>query len=433
MTVMIKRAAKSIAGTTDVIVIGAGHSGLAMSHCLTARSIDHVVLERGEVANSWRHERWDSLRLLTPNWLSRLPGYHYPGDNPDGFMTMKEVIGFISSYARVSSSPVRTATTVRSVEPCNAGYRVITDQGTWKCRAVVVASGACNVPVVPGLARSIDWKISQITARDYRNPAQIEPGGVLVVGGSATGLQLAEEIRHAGHQVTLAVGEHVRMPRTYRGRDIQWWMNAVGIHDSHYKTIDDLSRARHTPSPQLIGSPDRSIFDLNTLTDNGVRLTGKLVGAREGKALFSGSLRNVCALADLKMERLLRSIDSWAESTGCANADDRQETFEPTRVASSLRMSASLDNGEIRTIVWATGFRPDYSWINADVFDHKGKLRHDGGVVDAPGMYVMGLPFLRRRKSSFIHGAEDDARELATHLACYLDQISLRKLASMAA
>jgi putative flavoprotein involved in K+ transport len=433
MTAMIKRAVGSLAGKVDVVVIGAGHSGLAMSRCLTARSINHVILERGEVANTWRNERWDSLRLLTPNWMSRLPGYGYSGDDPDGYMSMQDVIEFISGYAKVSSAPVRTGTTVTSVLPHLDGYRVVTSRGDWRCRAVVVASGAFNVPVVPAISKSVAHDIAQLTARHYRNPKQLEPGGVLVVGASATGLQLADEIRRAGHPVTMAVGEHVRLPRVYRGRDIQWWMHAAGVLDERYDAVDDIVRARRVSSPQLIGSRDRRILDLNALTANGVRLAGRLVGIRGGKAQFSGSLRNVCALADLKMDRLLRAIDRWAVANGYAAECDSAEEFEPTNVEKSPCLNVGLQDGEVRTIVWATGFRPDYSWLNVPVLDRKGQIRHEGGVADAPGVYIMGLPFLRRRKSSFIHGAEDDARDLAEHISGYLDMLSRSRLAGMAA
>jgi putative flavoprotein involved in K+ transport len=378
------------------------------------------VLERGEVANSWRRERWDSLRLLTPNWLSRLPGHGYAGAEPDGYMTIEEVIGFISEYAAAAAAPVRTGTTVSSVEPGARGYRVVTAHGAWHCRAVVVASGACNLPLVPAISEGVPKKIVQLTPHVYRNPGQLEPGGVLVIGASASGLQLADEIQRAGHAVTVAVGEHVRMPRVYRGRDIQWWMHAAGIFDQRYDEVDDLVRARRVPSPQLIGSRERSSLDLNTLTSRGVRLVGRLAGIRDGKALFSGALRNVCALADLKMNRLLATIDEWAAGRGYDRDGEPAERFEPTRVPHPPCLDLDLERGAIRTIVWATGYRPDYSWLKVPVLDRKGLIRHDGGIADAPGLYVTGLPLLRRRKSSFIHGAGDDARELVDHLAGWL-------------
>lgn len=423
-------AAWPVAGKVDVIIVGAGHSGLAMSYCLARRGIDHVVLERGEVANAWRHERWDSLRLLTPNWLTRLPGMAYDGSDPDGYMGREEVAAFMARYARANAVPVRTGTTVTAVTQDAVGYRVDTDRGGWHCRAVVVASGAFSRPWVPRLAAALPAGVAQLTPHQYRNPGQVEEGGVLVVGASATGLQLADELQRAGHRVTLAVGEHVRMPRVYRGRDIQWWMHAAGMLDARFDAQDDLNRARGVASPQLIGSRERAIFDLNALAAAGVRLVGRVAGVNDGKVQFSGSLRNVCALADLKMGRLLASIDAWAAGHGNMDALPPGERFAPTRLPEQPILGLDLRREGIRTVIWATGFRPDYSWLQVPVLDHKGGIRHTGGVADTPGLYVMGLPFLRRRKSSFIHGAEDDARDLAEHLAGYLgaESIPARRL-----
>jgi putative flavoprotein involved in K+ transport len=403
------------------VVIGAGHAGLAMSRCLTERSIDHVVLERGEVANSWKTERWDSLRLLTPNWQSRLPGYGYEGADPDGYRTMPETIAFIERYAGVIAAPVRTHTRVSSVRPLGEGYEVATARGEWQCRTVVLATGACNLAHVPAVAEAVPTTIATITPMQYRNPAQIAQGGVLVVGASATGTQIADEIQRSGRPVTLAVGEHVRVPRVYRGRDIKWWMDAAGVLDDRYDEIDDIVRARNVPSLQLAGSPERRTVDLNSLTGVGVKLVGRLAGIQNGKAQFSGSLRNLCALADLKMNRLLDRIDEWARDRGLAESVEPPHRFEPTEVEGSPPLGMDLARGDIRTIVWATGFRPDYSWLDVPVLDRKGRVRHDGGVVEAPGMYLMGIPFLRRRKSSLIDGAGDDARDLSAHLASYLD------------
>ena len=378
------------------------------------------MLERGEVANSWRRERWDSLRLLTPNWQSRLPGYRYDGRDPDGFMTMAEVVEFVSRFAAVSSAPVRTHTTVTSVTPVDAGYRIATDKGDLRCRCLVIASGACNLASVPALEQQVPSSIERFNSMSYRNPAQLPEGGVLIVGASATGVQLAHEIHQSGRPVTLSVGEHVRLPRTYRGRDVLWWMDASGVWNQRYDEIDDLTRARGLPSPQLVGTPERTTLDLNALSSIGVRLVGRLAAVRDGRALFSGGLRNQFALADLKMDRLLDTFDEWARAhPRDADAAD-PERFEPTRVPASSPLDLDLTSGEIRSIVWATGFHPDYSWLGVPVLDRKGHLRHDGGIVDAPGLYAIGLPLLRRRKSTFIHGAEDDARDIVEHLASYL-------------
>jgi putative flavoprotein involved in K+ transport len=393
-----------------------------MSRCLTEHAIDHVVLERGKVANSWRTERWESLRLLTPNWQSKLPGYRYEGADPDGYMKLPEIIDFLDGYASFLGTPVQVDTTVTSVRPKNNGYEVVTNQGIWHCKAVVLASGAFNIPSTPAFNAALPASITTLTPNRYRNPDQLEQGGVLVVGASATGLQLADEIHRSGRPVTLAIGEHVRLPRVYRGYDIQWWMDAAGVLDERYDEVDDIVRARNVPSPQLVGTPGRVTMGLNSVSDIGVKLIGRVAAINDGKAQFSGSLRNVCALADLKMGRLLNTIDEWALENAADSQFEDPERFPPTRVDDAPPLSIDLAIGKIRTIIWATGFRPDYSWLDLPVLDRKGQIRHDGGVVDAPGMYVMGLTFLRRRKSSFIHGAEDDALDLSAHLANYLGQ-----------
>jgi putative flavoprotein involved in K+ transport len=414
--------------TATTIVLGAGHAGLAMSRCLAARGIDHVVLERGEVANSWRTERWDSLRLLTPNWQTRLPGIVDDGGHPDGFRTVPEVVELIARYARSIAAPVRTHTRVTAVHRTDTGYLVRTDRGDWHGRAVVVATGACNMPRIPALAADLPPSIRTLTPMEYRNPAQLGPGGVLVVGASATGVQLAEEIRRSGRAVTLAVGEHIRAPRTYRGRDIQWWMDAAGLLDQSYRDVDDLARARKVPSLQLVGSPERRTLDLNVLTALGVELVGRLVGVGDGRLRFSGSLRNQCALSDLKAARLLATIDRWATNHGLDSALAAPHSLEPTQVEGSPRLDLSIGRGGVATVIWATGFRPDYRWLNVpDVLDGKGRLRHDGGIVGASnGLYALGLPFLRRRKSALIDGAGADATELADHLVTHLRDSATR-------
>ncbi|MFB4269747.1 NAD(P)-binding domain-containing protein [Nonomuraea sp. GTA35] len=400
------------------VVVGAGHAGLAASHFLSERSIDHLVIERGEVANSWRRERWDSFRLLTPNWQSRLPGLAYEGADPDGYLTAKEVTRFVERFAALSRAPVRTGTTVTSVRPAGDGYRVTTSRGEIGCRTLVIASGACNRPVVPPFGEAVPPSVEQLTPYDYRAPGRLPDGGVLVVGASATGVQLAAELRRSGRPVILSVGEHVRLPRTYRGRDVLWWMDASGVWDQRYDEIDDLTRARRLPSPQLAGTPERATLDLNALTSMGVELVGRWAAVRDGHALFSGGLRNVFSLADLKLERLLDTFDAWARTRDLEIGPP--ERLAPTGVPESARLRLDLRGGEIRTIVWATGFRPDYGWLDVPVLDGKGRLRHDGGVVDGPGLYALGLPVLRRRRSTFIHGIEADAREVIGHLAGYL-------------
>jgi putative flavoprotein involved in K+ transport len=405
---------------TTTVIIGAGHAGLAMSRRLTERSIDHVVLERGEVANSWRTERWSSLRLLTPNWQTTLPGKTYSGNDPDGFMTMPEVVEFIRSYATGIDAPVQTNTTVTRVSAAETGYQVVTNRGVWNCATVVLASGASNVAKVPAIAAGVPSTVASVTPLAYRSPDQLDDAGVLVVGGSATGVQLADEIHRSGRHVTLAVGEHVTMPRTYRGRDIFWWLEATGVLDERYDEVDDLTRARHVPSPQLIGTPERRSIDLNALAAIGVDVVGRLGTIRDGVAQFSGGLANTCRLADLKLNRLLDRFDQW-ERRAEAGMVDPPHRFERTAVGAAATLEVDLRRRNIKTIVWATGFRPDYSWLDVPVLDHKGRVRHDGGVVtDAPGMYLLGGNLLRTRRSSYIAGAAHDTEALAEHLHHHL-------------
>src|SRR5262245_31939769 len=407
--------------TVTTVVIGAGHAGLAMSRWLAHRSIDHVVLERGDVAHTWRTERWDSLRLLTPNWQSRLPGFGYTGDDPDGYRTVPEVIEFIEDYAKAISAPLQTHTTVTSVRSTESGYLVRTEQGDWRCRAVVLASGGGNISCIPAFAHLVPPSIATLTSQQYRNPDQLAAGGVLVVGASASGTQIANEVHRSGRPVTLSAGEHIRAPRVYRGKDLEWWMDAAGVLNERYDAVDDIARARKVPSLQLAGTPDRSTLDLNALADIGVRLVGRFAGIAHGKAQFAGSLRNMCALSDLKMGRLLDTIDAWARDNGLDGKVEPPHRLPPTRVEESPPLGMDLTTGQIKTIIWATGYRPDYTWLDVPILDRKGMVRHDGGVTVSPGLYLMGLHFMRRRKSSLIDGAGDDARDLSAHLVSYLD------------
>lgn len=397
------------------VIVGGGQAGLATSHELSARGLDHVVLERGEVANSWRRERWDSLRLLTPNWQTALPGFAYNGGDPDGFQSAADIADFLGAYAAFSNAPVHVDTRVASVAADEDGYRVQTNRGSWRCHSVVLASGPYNIPRVPDVSSALPGAIKQLTPHQYRNPEQLAAGGVLVVGASATGAQIAAEIQQSGRQVALAVGEHVRLPRRYRGRDIQYWMHATGLLDQRYRDVDDLARVRRLPSPQLSGHPDHVRLDVNALCTQGVTIVGRLVGVRHGAAQFSGSLANVIRLADLKQQRLLRSIDAWIERCGADIYQDPPEVAEPARRVPPSVQALSLS--DIATVIWATGFRPDYSWLQVPILDRKGYLLHDGGVTPAPGIYAMGLPFMRRRKSAFLCGVGDDASDIALHLA----------------
>jgi putative flavoprotein involved in K+ transport len=393
---------------TSVVVIGGGQAGLAMSWWLARAGVDHVVLERGVVGQSWRERRWHSLRLLTPNWMNRLPGSYDIGGDPDDYLGAGAVVDLLDGYARAFGAPVLPHTTVVGVRQTASGFRVDTDGGSWRCRAVVVATGTEGVSRVPALAAELGGDLQQVTALGYREPGQVAPGAVLVVGASASGVQIADELRRAGRSVTLAVGDHVRVPRTYRGRDIYRWLDELGVLDERYDEVADLARARRLPSLQLVGSP-RSL-DLATLCAAGVQLTGRLVGVARGRAQFSGSLANFLRAADLKQARLLDRIDAHL---GGGQVDRPGPTPLPPPVT-------ELELARFAAVVWATGHQPRYPWLDPALLDRRGAIRHDGGVLATPGLYVLGLPFTRRRRSNLIAGVGPDAEALCAHLVGHL-------------
>lgn len=403
------------------VIIGAGQSGLAMSFELAARNVDHLIIERGKVGNSWRTDRWDSLRLLTPNWMNNLAGAPYMGKDLDGFMHVDELVAQFDRSAAALQAPVMTETTVLGVSPQMAGYRVVTDQGTITCDNLIIATGATSRASRPGFAADLPDSIAQFTPLDYKRASDLPPGKVLVVGASASGAQLAREIRMAGHDVTLSVGEHVRVPRNYRDADVLTWMEITGRWSESYEQVADIDRQRRLPSLQLSGSGNDSGVDLNALQDLGIELVGRMAGLVDGVGQFSGSLANVCALADLKMDRLLAGFDVWANESGLDPLMDPAERPDRTRVPASPRLTINLVREGYTSVVWATGYRPDHRWLRLPVFDRKGQIRHKGGVI-ADGLFIMGLPFLRRRKSTFIDGAADDVRDLADHLVANLGQ-----------
>jgi putative flavoprotein involved in K+ transport len=398
---------------TDVVVIGGGQAGLAMSRCLVERGIAHVVLERGRVGERWRSERWDSLRLLTPRWQARLPGWSYDGADRDGFMTRSEVVAYLDAYARSFAAPVEAGVTVTAVERDGAGFRIATDRGSWSAAAVVVATGHCDRPAVPAFAAGLPDDVVQVVPARYRNPRPLPRGGVLVVGASATGVQLAAEIHRSGRPVTVAVGRHVRLPRTYRGRDIMQWLDAAGVLDDRAEDVRDLAAARRQPSLQLLGTPERRPLDLGVLQELGVRLVGRAIDAEGGRVLLADDLDASLSDADARLARLLQRIDAHVARTG-----ERVPAPEPVRAIRSAPAPTAIDlrAENIRTVVWATGYRRSYPWLKLPVLDARGEIRHEGGITPEPGLYVLGLQFLRHRNSSWIDGVGDDARALADHV-----------------
>jgi putative flavoprotein involved in K+ transport len=401
---------------TNTIIIGGGQAGLATSRCLGDRGIDHVVLERGQIAQSWRTERWDSLRLLTPNWQSRLPGWSYQGGDPNGYMTMPETIAYLERYAASFDAPVQTDTSVMSVERIGLGFKVATDRGVWLAGNVVVATGYCGKPNVPAMADDLYEHILQMVPTRYRNPNQLPEGGVLVVGASASGLQLAEEIQASGRPVTLAVGRHIRLPRSYRGRDIMWWLDRMGVLDETIDEVYSVEASRSQPSLQLVGRPDHETLDLGVLQDSGVRLVGRARAVSGSRVLFTDDLAASTAEADAKLARILLRVDSYIDQGDFPASVPAAEKIPPVNPAPAPT-AIDLDAAGINTVLWATGFNRSYPWLKVPVLDERGEIRHHGGVTPVPGLYVIGLNFLRRRKSTYIDGVGDDARDLAAHIA----------------
>ena len=397
----------------DTVIIGGGQAGLAMSRCLTEYQIDHVILERGRVGERWRSERWDSLRLLTPNWQSRLPHFHYNGKHPDDFMTTPEFIRHLEHYAESFEAPVQTGTTVQIVERFNnRRFRIATDNGDWLANNVVVSTGFCDTPRIPAFSAAMPTDVVQLVPSEYRNSSQVPQGGALVVGASATGLQIADELTQAGHNVTLAVGTHIRVPRRYRGKDILFWMDEMGA----FNAPADPAEERKTPPPQLIGTPENRNLDLGGLQKKGVRLTGRAISAQGDRVHFAEDLKAKVEAADSQMIQLLAKIDGFIESSGtpAPAADLDLITTVKVRTAPTV---IDFRTENIKTVVWATGYDRLYPWLKVPVLDDRGEIRHDGGVTPEPGLYVLGIRFQRTKGSNLIDGVGRDAEELSKHLA----------------
>ncbi len=404
---------------SDVIIIGAGQAGLAMSHCLNQRGIDHVVLERGRVGERWRSERWPSLRLLSPNGLIRLPGLP-PVADPEGFMAANDFAATLSGYAARIGAPLVTGCEVVALtSDATGGYRAETTAGTWTARAVVVATGACDIPDVPAWASDLPAAIRQVTTHDYRGPEALAEGGVLVVGASATGVQLAAEIRASGRPVTLAVGAHVRAPRRYRGRDLHAWLDESGFLYEPRERGRDAARLATLPSLQLVGSDDVRDVGLAALSEAGVRITGRALGLADGRVRFAESLAADCAAAEARRRTLLSAIDRHIAVSGLAVPEEPAAwRAAPTPDPGPTALDLAAEG--IRTVLWATGFRRAYPWLKLPVLDAAGEIANLGGKTSLPGLYALGLPFMRQRSSAFIYGVGRDAEALAASVHRHL-------------
>jgi len=401
--------------STDTIIIGGGQAGLAMSRCLTNRGVEHVILERGRVAERWRSERWDSLRLLTPRWQSRLPGWRYRGPDPDGFMTTSEVVAYLDEYARSFRAPLHTGVTVTRVQGRGDSFEVQTDAGAWESSNVVIATGYCARAAVPGFAAELANDLDQLVPTQYRNPRQLRAGGVLVVGASATGIQFASEIARTGQQVILAVGNHTRMPRRYRGRDIMAWLDEMGVLAETADQVPDIQASRRQPSLQLVGNEAGGSLDLQVVQQHGVRIVGRMTGASGHQACFSDDLADSIGHAERKMHGMLDRIDLHLSCLRLTRAFPVEPRPRAVAVPTAPRAVNLRDRG-VNTVVWATGFRREYPWLQIPVLDAKGEIIHRGGVTARPGLYVLGLHFMRRRNSAFLDGVGADAADLTEHL-----------------
>jgi putative flavoprotein involved in K+ transport len=409
--------------TVETLVVGAGHAGLATSRLLTAAGHEHVVLERGRIGERWRSERWDSLHLLTPNWMLRLPGSRYGGLEPDGFLPAAHFVEMLERYGASFVAPVVDATGVERVSASHSAgsrYAVSTDSGTWHVQNLVVATGPHGRPSIPaGLDQAHLGDAVLIHARDYRNPAQLPPGGVLVVGASASGVQIADELGRAGRHVTLAVGRHTRMPRTYRGLDLFWWLEATGRLARTIDQVPDQVLARRDSSFQLTGryvtGRSTSEVDLGALQRRGVRVTGRLLAATRGVVTFADDLEDRVADAEARMHQVLDSIDDYVRRVRLT--EEVWPAYRPRPVAvPTTPTRLHLASESITSVIAATGYRPDHRWLDVPVLDAHGGIEQRRGRTSAPGLYAVGQRFQHRRDSGLITGARHDAAAVTQDL-----------------
>jgi putative flavoprotein involved in K+ transport len=396
----------------ETVVIGAGQAGLSASYHLTQRGRPHVVLERGQVAETWRSQRWDSFVLNTPNWSQQLPGFEYRGPDPDGFAPLSEVIGYLEDYARAIAAPVRSGVEVARVRRSNGGFLVETTAGAFDVENVVVAAGAYQRPTPGPLAERIPTDVFQLHTSEYRRPEQLPAGGVLVVGSGQSGCQIAEELLAAGRDTYLSVGRCPWLPRRYRGRELVHWLLETGIADD---TVDSLPSpvARLTCNPPVSGNEGGHDCNPRTLARRGAILLGRIEGVKDGVVHAGDGLAESLATGDEFVANFKRRVDEYVDAKGL-DVPDR----EPDEPSAQVQPPRELDlrSENVRTIMWANGFRPDHSWIEAVEVDGQGWPVHNRGITAAPGLCFVGLHWLHKRKSSLFFGVGDDAAHVVEHL-----------------
>jgi putative flavoprotein involved in K+ transport len=396
------------------VIVGAGQAGLAVSRYLTEADHNHVLLERARVGERWRSERWDSLTLLSPNWLNMLPGA-WPHDDPDAFLSRQGFVDYLDRYARSFAAPVREGAAVRSVERRRGWFRVATDVGDWRARNVVVATGWADVPTTPRLAASAPDGVLQLHSSEYRSPVDLPPGGVLVVGAGPSGAQIALELRRAGRPVVVTVGRHARMPRRYRGRDIWFWLGQIGNLDERIDEVADPGAAPWAPSLVVSGANGGAALDLRVLGDHGVTVAGRLDRFDRGQAVFLDDLDATTGESDRAMRGLLDRIDACIDTSPCADDVPRAEPIPALELPEPPR-SLDLAEAGISTIIWATGYGRSYNWLHLPALGADGEFVQRRGVTRVPGLYVVGLRFQYRRKSHFIGGVGEDAQFMAERI-----------------
>jgi putative flavoprotein involved in K+ transport len=383
-----------------------------MSRLLTEAAVDHVVLERGRVAERWRSERWDSFRLLTPNWQTRLPGHRYTGTDPHGFMKREAIVRFFDDYAGSFDAPVDPGVEVMHAAAVAGGWRLWTSRGSYDAANVVVATGHYAVPRRPRSAAQLRAShVSEVFAKDYRSPAALPAGAVVVVGSGPTGQQIADELAVAGRRVFLAVGRHRPLPRRYRGHDVYWWMDRMGALDRTVDTLDNPYAAAAAPSAVLAG--EREDLHLRRLARHGVIPVGHLTGVTGRTLHFADDLATSISAADAHTTTLRRQVDAFVDRSGLDVPHEPAYEPELPTWAVSAPTSIRLHEHRVSTIIWAAGYRRDFSWIDAPVFTESGEPVQHRGVTRAPGLMFLGLRFMYRRNSNFIDGVGADAAHLA--------------------
>ena len=398
----------------DTLVVGGGQAGIAVSAHLRRRAIPHLVLERARVAERWRSERWDSLVANGPAWHDRFPSAAFEGIDGDAFATREQMVAYFADHARRIGAPVREGVAVTRLAPCAGGWRAETSAGAFEARDVVVATGPFQVPVIPPLVPE-GADVAQLHSRDYRNPGALAPGGVLVIGAGSSGAQIADELSRAGRRMFLSVGPHDRPPRRYRGRDYCWWLGVLGKWGA---TAPDPATAHVTIS--VSGMRGGETVDFRRLAAQGVTLLGMAEGWADGTMTFADDLAANVAAGDANLASVLDEADAYAEANGLdlpADEAARERLPDPACLTEPIR-SLDLAAEGIGTVLWATGYRTDFSWIDApEVFDAEGRPMHERGVSVALGLHFLGLPWLSCRGSSFIWGVWPDAEHLAERIA----------------